>query len=179
MKRGRRRDCYSLVLEELSHNPFMTKILKSTDFSPQPGVKHTDNVELMNSPSVDGGEFKSLQPGIMSRAEFELRTSLTVLKQFGPDKKKDGRRNNKVTQSMEIKPQRTGFSSAGVSFSQLTESRAGTARARLPKIKVLNKESVANMFASLQEVKQNKDIIDFAGPSPGAYSIAAVRRKLR
>ena len=57
-KRGRR-DCYSLVHEELSHNPFMTKILKSTDFTPSAGVKHTDNVRLMNSPSVHGGDFKS------------------------------------------------------------------------------------------------------------------------
>ena len=147
-KKHGRRDCYSLVQEELTHNPFMTKILKSNDFTPSAGVKHTDNIELVNSPSVDGGEFKSIQPGIMSRAEFELRTSLTVLKQFGPEKT-DNRRNNKVTQSMEIKPQRTGFSSAGVSFSQLTDSRAGSARPRLPKIKVFNKESVVDMLASL------------------------------
>ena len=53
---------------------------------------------------------------------------------------------------MEIKPQRTGFSSAGMSFSQLTDSRAGSARPRLPKIKVFNKESVVDMLASLQEV---------------------------
>lgn len=128
MKKQRRRDCYSLVQEELSHNPFMTKILKSSEFSPSAGVKHTDNIELANSPSIDGGQFKSLQPNIMSRAEFELRTSLTVLKQFGPEKTDRNRRNNRVTQSMEIRPQRTGFSSAGVSFSQLTDSRAGTAR---------------------------------------------------
>lgn len=81
----------------------MTKILKSSEFSPSAGVKHTDNVELANSPSIDGGLFKSLQPGIMSRAEFELRTSLTVLKQFGPEKK-ENRRNNRITQSMEIRP---------------------------------------------------------------------------
>lgn len=61
---------------------------------------------------------------------------------------------------MEIKPQRTGFSSAGVSFSQLTDSRVGSARPRLPKIKVFNKESVVDMLASLQEVKTNRSIID-------------------
>lgn len=116
----------------------------------------------------------------MSRAEFELRTSLTVLKQFGPDKRGgENRRNNRVTQSMEIKPQRTGFSSAGVSFSQLTDSRVGSARQRLPKIKIFNKESVVDMIASLKEVQDNKDIIDKAGPTPGAYSIAAVRKRLR
>ena len=52
MRKKNRRDCYSLVQEELSHNPFMTKICKSTDFSPSAGVKHTDNVKLMNSPSI-------------------------------------------------------------------------------------------------------------------------------
>ena len=102
----RRKDCYSLVQEELSHNPFMTKIMKSTDFTPSAGVKHIDNIELANSPSIDGGAFQSPK-NVMSRAEFELRTSLTVLKQMGPDKGGTKRnRNAKVTQSMEIKPYR-------------------------------------------------------------------------
>lgn len=35
------------------------------------------------------------------------------------------------------------------------------------------------MMASLQEVKANKLLIDEAGPSPGVFSIAATRRKLR
>ena len=52
-----RKDCYSIVTEELSHNPFMTKILQSSDFLPTPGVKHTDDLSLANSPSVDGGAF--------------------------------------------------------------------------------------------------------------------------
>ena len=116
MKKKRNRgDNFALVQEELSHNPFMNKILKSADFTPEAGVKHTDNVMLANSPSVDGGQFKSNRPGIMSKAEFELRTSLTILKGLGPDQ--TGRNKPKVTQSMEIRPQRTGFSSAGVSFS--------------------------------------------------------------
>ena len=98
-----RYDNYSLVCEPLSHNPFMTKILKSQNFTPAAGVKHIDNVEMKNSPSVDGGEFRSPREGIMSRKEFELRTSLTVLKQFGPEKKRKGR-NDAISQSMEIKP---------------------------------------------------------------------------
>ena len=86
MKKKRNRgDNFALVQEELSHNPFMNKILKSADFTPEAGVKHTDNVMLANSPSVDGGQFKSNRPGIMSKAEFELRTSLTILKGLGPD----------------------------------------------------------------------------------------------
>lgn len=99
----RSRDCYSLVQEELSSNPFMTKILKSANFTPQSGVFHKDNVELANSPSCSGGVFKSPRPEIMSKEEFELRTSLTVLKAFGPDNGKRNKRS-KVTQSMEIKP---------------------------------------------------------------------------
>ena len=35
------------------------------------------------------------------------------------------------------------------------------------------------MIASLKEVQTNKQIIDEAGPSPGVFSIAAARRKLR
>ena len=156
----------------------MTKIMKSSEFTPSAGVKHTDNIELTNSPSIDGGAFKSPK-NVMSRAEFELRTSLTILKQMGPEKGSK-RRNNKVTQSMEIKPYRqTGFSSAGKSFSNLTESRVGSAVRRLPKIKVFNKESIKDMFASLKDVEANKVIIDQAGPSPGAFTIAQTRRKLR
>ena len=43
-RKARRKDCYSIVTENLSHNPFMTKIMKSSDFTPEPGVKHTDNI---------------------------------------------------------------------------------------------------------------------------------------
>ena len=57
MKKKRRKDIYSIIPEALSHNPFMTKIMKSSEFTPQPGVKHTDNIELANSPSVAGGQF--------------------------------------------------------------------------------------------------------------------------
>jgi len=73
----------------------MTKLMKSSNFSPSAGVKHKDDVQLANSPSVDGGTFKAPKNGIMSRAEFEARTSLTVLKQFGPALNKQ--RNNKVS----------------------------------------------------------------------------------
>lgn len=81
----------------MSHNPFMSKLLKSEDFTPVAGVRHTDNAELKNSPSVDGGEFKPPKEGIMSKKEFELRTSLTVLKQFGPEKNKRGGRNDIIS----------------------------------------------------------------------------------
>jgi len=46
MRKARKKDVYSLVPEVLSRNPFMTKILKSSEFSPEPGVIHTDNVSL-------------------------------------------------------------------------------------------------------------------------------------
>ena len=134
--------------EELSHNPFMTKIMKSSQFTPSAGVTHTDNVLLTNSPSVSGGVYQSPREGIMSKAEFELRTSLTVLKPIGPQEKKN-KRNRKVTQSMEIKPYQTGFSSAGVSFSKLSESRVGSAKPKLPKIKVFNRESIKDLVASI------------------------------
>ena len=173
-RKARRKDCYSIVTENLSHNPFMTKIMKSSDFTPEPGVKHTDNIQLAHSPSCSGGDFKSPRDGIMSRKEFELRTSLTVLKEFGPEK--TSKRNTNVTQSMEIKPLRTGFSSAGKSFSNLSGI---SYKPQLPKIKVFNKESVNELIASIQEVKANKEIIEQVGPSPGAFSIANVRKQLR
>ena len=50
---------------------------------------------------------------------------------------------------------------------------------KLPKIKVLNKESLNDLVASIQEVDANKKLIEEAGPSPGVFSIAATRRKLR
>lgn len=35
------------------------------------------------------------------------------------------------------------------------------------------------MIASLKDVEANKSLIEKAGPTPGAFSIAAMRRKLR
>ena len=34
MRKARRKDVYSLVPEALSRNPFMTKIMRSSEFSP-------------------------------------------------------------------------------------------------------------------------------------------------
>lgn len=95
-KKTKGKDVFSLVQEELKHNPFMSRILKSTDFTPVSGVKHTDNILLPNSPSVSGGDFKSPRPGIMSRAEFEMRQSLTILQDMGPESSRK-KRNNRVT----------------------------------------------------------------------------------
>ena len=50
----RRRDNYSLVIEERTKNPFMKEFGKSKYFSPSNGVIHRDSV-FPNSPSVDGG----------------------------------------------------------------------------------------------------------------------------
>ena len=85
MRRGqRRKDVYKIIPENLHLNPFMTKVCQSKDFTPSAGVTHRDNVLLPNSPSCSGGDFKSPFENCMSRAEFELRTSLTVLKAMGP-----------------------------------------------------------------------------------------------
>ena len=78
-KKFRGKDCYSLVKEELKTNPFMSKILKSSDFTPSSGVKHTDDILLVNSPSVSGGDFKSQRPELMSKKEFEMHKSLSIL----------------------------------------------------------------------------------------------------
>ena len=97
MRKNRsRKDCYTLVHENLHLNPFMTKILRSNDFTPSAGVTHKDNVLLPNSPSCSGGDFKSPKSNMMSRAEFEMRTSLTILKSMGPEPEKR-KRNNRVT----------------------------------------------------------------------------------
>ena len=81
----------------------MSRILKA-DFAPSAGVTHTENVLLVNSPSVSGGDFKSPRPEIMSKAEFELRQSLTVLKQMGPLTSREGSKK-KVTQSIDLNAQ--------------------------------------------------------------------------
>ena len=83
--RRNRRDCYSMILDERSRNPFMQKILKSSDFSPQQGVTHVDRAGDASSPRVSGGEYRHPNKHIISRKEFELRKSLSHLKQFGPD----------------------------------------------------------------------------------------------
>jgi len=73
----------------------MNKILRSTDFTPSAGVKHTENVLLPNSPSCSGGDFRPPKDNIMSKAEFEMRASLTILKKMGPEP--DKKRNRRVT----------------------------------------------------------------------------------
>ena len=108
-KEANRRDCFSLVKEELSHNPFMSKLLKSYDFKPESGVTHIDNVLLQNSPSVSGGAYKPPNPMLMSRTEFNKRTStLSKLKEYGPDRTRNYGRNGKGTisamsQSLDMK----------------------------------------------------------------------------
>ena len=108
-KAANRRDCFSLVKEELSHNPFMSKLLKSYDFKPESGVTHIDNVLLQNSPSVSGGAFKPPNPMLMSRTEFNNRTTtLTKLKEYGPERTRKRSRNNGrnisvMSQSLDLK----------------------------------------------------------------------------
>ena len=137
----------------------MTKILKSHDFKPEPGVSHIDNVLLQNSPSVSGGAFKSPNPMLMSRTEFNKRTTtLSMLKDYGPDRKRNNGRNiSMLSQSIEVKDhQRLGISSGGLSFSKISasgESRAATEMEKpLPSIKVYNKQSMNEMLASLEEI---------------------------
>ena len=44
---------------------------------------------------------------------------------------------------------------------------------------MFNKQSVNELIASIQDVKSNNKLISNVGPSPGAFSIAATRAKLR
>ena len=62
----------------------MKNIAKSSEFSPSMGVVHRDRADNPNSPSVDGGMFKSPYENRISRKEFELRQSLSNLKSIGP-----------------------------------------------------------------------------------------------
>ena len=66
-----------------------------------------------------------------------------------------------------------------MSFSQYSESRPGSAHRKLPKIKVFNKASINDLIASIQDVKSNRKLIQQVGPTPGAFSLAATRHKLR
>ena len=74
MKRNRnRRDCYSLIHEERTRNPFMKNIAKSSEFDPQMGVVHRDRAGDPGSPMVSGGMYKSPFENRMSRRELEAR----------------------------------------------------------------------------------------------------------
>ena len=158
-REANRKDCFSLVKEELSHNPFMTKLLKSHDFKPEPGVSHIDNILLQNSPSVSGGAFKPPNPMLMSRADFNKRTTtLSMLKDYGPDRtRKNGRNISMLSQSIDVmNHKRLDISSGGLSFSKISAdggSRAASEMEKpLPSIKVYNKQSMNEMLASLEEI---------------------------
>ena len=62
-----RADCYSLMQDERSRNPFMRNIGKSTDFSPSRGVTHVDRAGDTASPRVSGGVYKHPNSNIISR----------------------------------------------------------------------------------------------------------------
>ena len=78
------RDCFTIIKEEKSKNPFMKNIAKSSEFSPSMGVVHRDRADNPNTPFVSGGPFRSGDDNHLSRKEFELRQSLSNLKSFGP-----------------------------------------------------------------------------------------------
>ena len=77
-------DRYSLVPEKKSNNPFMTKLMKSSEFQPEQGVTHYDRANDQNSPNVSGGKWRHPNKDIISRQEFKLRKSLATLKDMGP-----------------------------------------------------------------------------------------------
>ena len=72
-RKNNRRDCYSLIKEERTRNPFMKNIAKSSEFSPSMGVVHRDRANNPNSNFCSGGLFKSPHENRMSRKDFELR----------------------------------------------------------------------------------------------------------
>lgn len=71
--------------EEKHHNPFMQFIGKSEFFKPIRGVIHRDLADDNSSPRVSGGIYQSTNESKISRKEFELRKSLSILKDFGPE----------------------------------------------------------------------------------------------
>ena len=79
-----RKDCYSLVKEEKTRNPFMRNIAKSSQFNPSMGVIHRDRADNPNSDFCSGGPFKSKKEHAISRKDFELRQSMSNLRLFGP-----------------------------------------------------------------------------------------------
>ena len=66
-------DRYSLVPEMKAHDPFMTKIMKSSEFLPQQGVTHYDRANDVNSPCVSGGRWRHPNKNIISKKELMLR----------------------------------------------------------------------------------------------------------
>ena len=77
-------DRYSLVPAAISKNPFMTKLMKSSEFNPVQGVTHYEKANDLNSPKVSGGEWKHPDINILSRKEFEHRRTFTNLREVGP-----------------------------------------------------------------------------------------------
>ena len=75
-----RDDCYSLMQDERSRNPFMRNIGKSAEFSPSRGVTHVDRPGDASSPRVSGGVYRHPNANIISRKEFEQRKSLSHLR---------------------------------------------------------------------------------------------------
>ena len=145
--RRNRRDCYSMILDERNRNPFMQKILKSSDFSPQQGVTHIDRAGDASSPRVSGGEYQHPNKNIISRKEFELRKSLSNLKQFGPDYDR-----SQVGKSLDVSRMgsKKGYieehGSTSVAFSTLS----GRPR-KLPAIKMMNREVIKDLLMSDEE----------------------------
>lgn len=173
LKRRNRRDCYTLIPEERARDPFMsTHIAKSKNFKPSMGVLHRDRADLPQSPSVSGGVFKSKHSWAVSRKEFEMRRSLSYLKSIGPADKNTSR-NGRVNLSCDFGA-RLDESLMGSKYSPAT-SRGKKHRIKLPSITLKTHDAVQQVIMSPEELNEVNESFRSSGPTPGIFSLAALR----
>jgi hypothetical protein len=77
-------DRYLLVKEDKSHNPFMVCETKSLSLAPSQGVSFRSSLADRIAQKVSGGKYKPKNELRMSKQEFQLRSSFSTLKDFGP-----------------------------------------------------------------------------------------------
>ena len=105
-------------------------------------MTHIDRAGDATSPRVSGGEYRHSNEHIISRKEFELRKSLSNLKQFGPEYDR-----SVVGKSLDASIRHLDEHGAtSVGFSTLS----GKPR-KLPAIKMLNRSVLNDLLLTEEE----------------------------
>ena len=159
----------------------MQNIGKSEFFNPGSGVTHRDMADDHSSPSVRGGAFRHMNEVRISRKEFELRKSMSYLKEFGPDSDR-----MKVNQSLDVHafmdPARESlihFNDSGSNFTNIRKKQNKNDRIRLPALNKSRDFATKDLALTKDEIKLHNESIKDFGPSPGVWDVASARKKLR
>ena len=112
-------------------------------------MTHVDRAGDATSPRVSGGEYRHPNENIISRKEFELRKSLSNLKQFGPEY--DRSVVGKSLDASQMGSKRGHLDEHGATSVAFSTLSTRPPRYILPAIKMQNREVLRDLLLSDEE----------------------------